>query len=124
MIFWSRSLEFVRTAMITDTPTLTVDNICKLALPLGTVTVAGGEALSRPVRWAISINADSPVPYLEGDELVLLIPGKSDTTPAVRACIEANVAAMVTLSALSPIAIAAAEMAHVSVLQLPAGSHI
>ncbi len=110
--------------MITDTPTLTVDSITRLALPLGTVAVAGGDALSRPVRWAVSVNADAPLPYLEGSELVLLIPGKADAVPAVRTCVAANVAAIVTLSALSPMALGVAEMAHVPLLQLPAGSHI
>ncbi|MCC7446003.1 MAG: helix-turn-helix domain-containing protein [Anaerolineae bacterium] len=110
--------------MISDTPLLTVDNICKLALPLGTVAVASGDSLTRPVCWALAINADSPLPYLEGDELVLLIPGKSDATPVVRACAEANVAAVVTLAPLSPMALAAAEIARLPVLQLPAGSRV
>ncbi len=110
--------------MISETPLLTLDNICKLAFPLGTVTVAGGDALTRPVRWAIAVNTDSPLPYLEGDELILLIPGKSDATTVMRACAAANVAAVVTLAQLSPMALATAELVHLPVLQLPAGSRV
>jgi purine catabolism regulator len=110
--------------MITETPTLTVENVCKLALPLGTTVVASGDMLSRPVRWVVSVNADAPLPYLEGSELILLIPGKGETTPAIRACAEANVAAIIALTPLSPLALATAQMADLPVLQLPAGSRI
>jgi purine catabolism regulator len=110
--------------MISDTPTLTVDNVSKLALPLGTQIVAGGDSIARPVRWAVAVSVDSPLPYLEGNELILLIPGKSDGTAIVRACVQANVAAVISLVALPPMALAMAEMAHLPVLQLPANSRI
>jgi purine catabolism regulator len=70
------------------------------------------------------VSVDSPLPYLEGNELILLIPGKSDGTAIVRACIQANVAAVISLAALPPMALAMAEMAHLPVLQLPANSRI
>jgi purine catabolism regulator len=110
--------------MISDTPTLTVDSISKLALPLGTQIVAGGDSIARAVRWAVAVSVDSPLPYLEGNELILLIPGKSDGTAIVRACAEANAAAVISLAALPPMALATAEMAHLPVLQLPANSRI
>jgi purine catabolism regulator len=110
--------------MISDTPTLTVDTITKLALPLGTRVIAGGDSIARPVRWIVAVSADSPLPYLEGNELLLLIPGKSEGTTIVRAAVEANVAAVITLAPLPAMALAAAEMAHLPVLQLPANSHI
>jgi PucR family transcriptional regulator, purine catabolism regulatory protein len=119
-----RCLELAQTAMISDTPVLTVDSICRLALPLGTTTIAGGEAISRPVRWVVSISAEVPLPYLEGNELILLIPGKGDLAAVVQACVEANVAAIATLTPLSPMALAAAEMAHLPVLRLPPASHV
>jgi purine catabolism regulator len=110
--------------MISDTPTRTVDNICRLALPLGTTVVAGGDAVMRPVRWVLAVNADAPLPYLEKKDLILLIPGKGDAIAAVRACVEADAAAIITLAPLSPMALAVAEMAHLPVLQLPANSRI
>lgn len=110
--------------MITENPVLTIDEVNKLALPLGTTVVASGDQIMRPVRWAVTANGDAPLPYLEGSELVLLVPGKVDTAAMLRACAEANVAAVVSLSPLPPLALAAAEMAHLPVLQLPAGSRI
>src|SRR5437763_12049695 len=98
--------------MISDTPALTLDNVIKLALPLGTTITAAGDALARPVRWVVAVSADSPLPYLEGGELLLMTPGKNDVTPLLRAGAEANVAAVATLTTLTPMALANAEMVH------------
>jgi len=94
--------------MITENPVFTVEEVTKLALPLGTSVVAGGDQVPRPVRWVVTASGDSPLPYLEGGELVLLISGKSDLAATIRACIDAHVAAVVCLSALSPLALATA----------------
>jgi purine catabolism regulator len=110
--------------MISDQPVLTVDSLTKLALPLGTKVVAAGDSISRPVRWAIAVSPDSPLPYMEGGELVLLTPGKGDIVSLIRACAEAHSAAIVTSTPLTPMAIAVAEAVHVPVLQLPANSRI
>lgn len=110
--------------MITENPVFTIEEVSKLALPLGTSIVAGGDQVTRPVRWVVTANADAPLPYLEGGELILLIPGKSDATTSIRACIDAHVAAVVCLTGLSPLALATAEMAHLPVLQLPANARI
>src|SRR5258708_27711940 len=110
--------------MITDKSIVTVDDVCRLALPLGTIVVAGGDSTTRPVRWAVAAAAESPLPYLEGSELVLLLPGKTDLTALIRACIEANVAAIATLTVLPPLALSAAESAHLPALQLPSGTRV
>src|SRR5260370_14269237 len=108
--------------MISDNPVLTVEEIYKQAMPLGTTVIAAGDAQSRPVHWVVAMEADSQVPYLEGGELVLLSPGKNDVAATIRACAEANVAAIATLTALTPLALANAEAAHLPILQLPPGT--
>src|SRR4051794_9942194 len=110
--------------MITENPLLTVEEVSKLALPLGTTIVAGADGVVHPVRWALAVGSDSPLPYLEGGELLCLIPGQSDLISTITAAAEAKVAALVTLSPLSPVAIATAEKLHLPVLQLPAGTRI
>ena len=57
-------------------------------------------------------------------ELVLLTPGKNDITPLLRACSEAKATAVATLMPLTAMALANAEIVHLPVLQLPAGSRI
>ena len=57
--------------MISDNPVLTVEEIYKQALPLGTTIIAAGDAQSRPVHWVVAMEADAQVPYLEGGELVV-----------------------------------------------------
>src|SRR5258707_5676514 len=98
--------------MITDKPVVTVDDICKLALPLGIAVVAGGDSTTRPVRWTVAAIAESPLAYLEGGELVLLLPGKSDLTETIRARIEVNVAAIATLAPLPALSLSDAESAQ------------
>src|SRR5258708_2074061 len=107
-----------------ENPQLTVEEVSKLALPLGTTVIAGGDAVINPVRWALAVGADSPLPYLEGSELLCLIPGQSDPINTIIAAAEAKVAALVTLVPLSPVAIATAQKLHLPVLQLPAGTRI
>jgi PucR family transcriptional regulator, purine catabolism regulatory protein len=109
---------------VTENPLLTVEEIIKQALPLGTTVIAGSDSLGRPVRWALSVATDAPLPYLEGGELICLAPGKADPITTIRACAQANVAALVTLSPLAPMAIAAAETAHLPILQTPNGTRI
>src|SRR5436853_243611 len=110
--------------MNTENPLLTVEEVSKLALPLGTSLVAGADAVSRPVRWALAVGIDSPLPYLEGGELLCLIPGQSDPIGTITASAEAKVSALVTLSPLTPLAIATAEKLHLPVFQLPAVTRI
>ena len=107
-----------------ETQVLTVEEISRLALPLGTTVVASGDTVNRPVHWAVIVGGDAPLPYLEGGELVLLMPGKGDPTPTIVACAEANAAAVVILTALPLLAISAAEKAHLPILQLPGNARI
>src|SRR5262249_24608741 len=53
-----------------------------------------------------------------------LSPSKGDAVAMIRTCAEANVAAIATLSPLSPLALANAEAAHLPVMQLPSGTRI
>src|SRR5258708_28168975 len=77
-----------------ETQVLTVEEISRLALPLGTSVVASGDAVNRPVHWAVIAGGDAPLPYLEGGELVLFVPGQGDPTAPIIACPEANAAAV------------------------------
>src|SRR5258707_10194592 len=111
-------------AVINEMQLLSVEEIRRQALPLGTTVVAGGEWLSRQVRWAVAAAADAPLPYLEGGEMILLMPGKGDVTPTIQGCVAANAAAVVVVSNLPHIALITAENAQVPVLQLPANTRI
>jgi PucR family transcriptional regulator, purine catabolism regulatory protein len=102
----------------------TVEDVLRKSLPLGTNVVAGSQSLTRTVRWVLSAAVDSPLPYLEGGELVCLMPGKTDPANAIRACAEANVAAVITFNALTPLAIAVADAANMPVLQTPTNARI
>lgn len=110
--------------MINEMQLLNVEEIRRQALPLGTTVVAGGEWVSRPVRWAVAAAGDAPLPYLEGGEMILLMPGKEDTTQTIHGCVEANAAAVVVVSNLPHMALIAAETAHLPILQLPANTRI
>ncbi len=110
--------------MISQAVALTVDDIHALALPPGTVLVAGSESAQTAVRWAITIASDSPLPYLEGGELLLLMPGSKDATALIKAALEAGVAGIATVSPLSALALGTAQLARLPVLQLPPGSRL
>lgn len=110
--------------MISDALAFTVEDIRNLALPLGTTIVAGSDALASPVRWALAVISDSPLPYLEGGELLFLLPGSKDATALIKAAAEAGVAAIATLNPLSALALGTAQMARLPVLQLPPGSRV
>lgn len=109
-----------------DTSIFTVDEVRRAALPLGTIVATGGDVLMQPVRWVVAVNADSPLPYLEGQELVLIIPGKelTEMTPMIQACAERQVAAIACLPPISALALMAAESVHLPMLQLPPNSNI
>jgi purine catabolism regulator len=64
------------------------------------------------------------LPYLEGGELILLMPGKADLTEFINACAAAGAAAIAAPPPISPIALATAEMAKLPILQLPANGNI
>ncbi len=109
--------------MITETFALTIDDMVRLALPLGTHIVSGVEALSAAVRWAVVAAPDKPLPYLEGGELLLLMGVPTDDR-LIKAAFAANVAGLIVLEKLPPLALAAAQLLNFPVLQVPSGSRV
>src|SRR5579859_3162213 len=58
---------------MTPAHTLTVQDVLRRALPIGTRIVAGREGLNRPVAWPSVLQTRAPAfPDLEGRELALL----------------------------------------------------
>lgn len=88
-------------------------------MPLNTTVVAGSSSTSRPVRWVTAVYPAGPLPYLEGDELVILASNEGDQTGIVNACAESGAAAVAALPPITPVALATAELLNLPVLQLP-----
>ncbi|MBC7811441.1 MAG: helix-turn-helix domain-containing protein [Burkholderiales bacterium] len=115
---------------------ITVEDIRKLALPLGTRVVAGEGLLNRPVAWTSVIRPEdgTSVRALQPNEMVLVAPtesnGASSTVrPAsdvdiVRWASDIEAAAVVLSDGASPTAIAEANAYGIPVLSLPIGSRI
>ncbi|MFQ3536019.1 MAG: helix-turn-helix domain-containing protein [Aggregatilineales bacterium] len=112
--------------MVAEAALLTVAEICRLALPLNAQVLAAHNALERPVRWALTVSGDAPLPYLEGDELLLVAPTKQPCEPSelIAACRRANVAALALLTPVDPLLIALAEAENLPVIALPQGSRL
>mgnify|MGYP005838096081 CR=1 FL=1 len=112
--------------MVMEAAPLTVAEICRLALPLNAQIVAAPRAAERLVRWAITVNAEVPLPYLEGDELLLLAPTEQPFNPSafLSACRAANVAALAMLPPIDPLLIALAEAENLPLIALPHGSRL
>lgn len=112
---------------------LTVEDVRKLSLPLGTRVVAGeGLLLSRPVSWTTVIYPSDAVnsKALQNDELILVAPrengaGKQTTdVDVVRWASENKASAVVLSDTPSPNAIAEANAYGIPVMTLPNGSRI
>ncbi|MBE2267416.1 MAG: PucR family transcriptional regulator ligand-binding domain-containing protein, partial [Anaerolinea sp.] len=119
--------------MTESTPRVTVEDVRKLALPLGTRVVAGeGLLLSRPVSWTTVIYPEETVASktLQKDELILFAPSEHNGTrnlsdsDVVRWASETHAAAVVLSETPSPTAIAEANAYSIPVLSLPPGSRI
>ncbi len=112
--------------MFAEATSLTVAEICRLALPLNTQVLSAHGALERPVRWALTVSGDAPLPYLEGDELLLVAPSQQPCPPSefVAACARAQVAACAVLPPIDPLLIALAEAENLPLLALPDGSRL
>jgi PucR family transcriptional regulator, purine catabolism regulatory protein len=129
-----RSIYITHNIAVCCMESLTLDEVLRAALPLGTrVLVAADVLVQRPVRWVVTVSPNAAMPYLEGGEIVILLPGSDqntlqNVTEFVRACAAANAAALVLVSGgasgIAPASLAAAEIAHLPVLQLPEGSRI
>jgi purine catabolism regulator len=112
---------------------LTVEDVRKLALPLGTRVSAGeGLLLSRPVAWTTVIYPSDSVASktLQNDELILVAPRDANSprqtsdVDVVRWASENKASAVVLSDSPSPNAIAEANAYGIPVMSLPNGSRI
>jgi purine catabolism regulator len=111
---------------------VTVEEIRKLALPLGTRVVAGDGLLQRSVTWATVVYAeDSSVSKtVQQGELILVAPHEEHELSSkpdveiVRWASDCQAAAIVLSEAASPTAIAEAKAYGIPVLVLPPGNRI
>ncbi|MEQ8677569.1 MAG: helix-turn-helix domain-containing protein [Aggregatilineales bacterium] len=112
---------------------ITVEDVRKLALPLGTRVVAGDGLLNRSVTWTSVIYPEDSVAgkTLQEGEIILLAASESNganqrTSPleAIRWAADRQAAAVVLAAQPSPTAIAEAKAYGVPVLTLPPNSRI
>ncbi|MCS6834511.1 MAG: helix-turn-helix domain-containing protein [Anaerolineae bacterium] len=114
------------------TPTVTVEDIRKLALPLGTRVVTGEGVLNRVVSWASVIFMDEHFNHksVQPGEVLLVAPpenfGRSTITDVdiVRWAADIQAAAVVTSLAPSPTAVAEAKAYNISLMTLPVGARV
>ena len=111
---------------------VSVEDIRKLALPLGTRVVAGDGLLNRTVSWTTVIYPEdgTAAKTLQNDEMVLVAshePGSAHITndvDVVRWASDSHAAAVVLCDSPSPTAIAEANAYGIPVLMLPGGTRI
>lgn len=112
---------------------ITVEDVRKLALPLGTHVVAGNGLLNRPVTWTTVIYPEEGVgaKVLQQGEMILLaskedVPSTSQTNDVdvIRWAADKSAAAVVLGDTPSPTAIAEAKAYGIPILALPANSRI
>ncbi len=111
---------------------VTVEEIRKLALPLGTRVVAGDGLLNRAVSWTTIIYPEEHTSSkaLQRGEMILVAPFENNTgrvtsdVEVVRWATDTQAAAVVLSDSPSPTAIAEANAYGVPVLALPAGTRI
>ncbi len=117
--------------MSESTSTITVEEVRKLALPIGTTVLAGSESLNRPVSWTALIYPQEigPKPLNKGEMVILAplernlsIPSRDITV--IRQAIEAEAAAVVLVENPSSRALQEAKAGHMPLLLLPAGHHV
>lgn len=112
--------------MVAEAAHLTVAEICRLVLPLNAQVLAAHSALERPVRWALTVSGDAPLPYLEGDELLLVAPAEQPCEPSafIAACQRAKVAGLIVLPPVDPLLTALAEAGRLPLIAVPQGSRL
>ncbi len=111
---------------------ITVEDVRKQALPLGTRVVAGDGRLNQPVTWTTVIYPENGTvsKTSPGGEMILVAPANGNggqTTSdvdVVRWASEMNAAAVVLCEGPTPAAIAEANAYNIPMLALPAGSRI
>lgn len=118
---------------ITDvTNRVTIEDVRKLALPLGTRVISGDGNLNRPVAWTTVIYPeDNPATKtLQPNEIILLAPREGNggrvvtDVEVVRIASEHQASGVVLSDAASPSAIAEAKAYGIPMLALPPGSRI
>ncbi|MEI7644447.1 MAG: helix-turn-helix domain-containing protein [Chloroflexales bacterium] len=115
-------------------PSVTVRDVLRLALPLGTMTAAGAAGVGRQVTWVATLRATLPAfAELRGGELALLsveaaqaLDSRLSLAVLVRRLAQAPVpvAGVVALGSITAEDAAAAEEARLPLLQLPAGADL
>lgn len=111
---------------------VTVEDLLQLALPPGTVVVAGSSGLQRDVVWARSLRPRPPAfESLEGGELALLssahlslVPGSLTLANVVTRLARVGVAAVGVLGEVDRDAAEAADDLGIPLLQLPSGTSL
>jgi purine catabolism regulator len=120
-------------AMMTDTDTtISVEDVRKLALPLGTRVVAGDGLLNRSIAWVTVVYAENKIASktIQRGEMVLLSPPEANTirltndTDVVRWASDMHAAAVVLSENPSPGAVAEANAFGMPMLVLPPGNQI
>lgn len=111
---------------------ISVEDVRKLALPLGTRVIAGDGLLNRQVTWTTILYPENPVPTTapQEGEIVLVAPLGSgqpriiNDVDAIRWASDMKAAAVVLSDNASPTAIAEAKAYSIPVLALPPGNRI
>ena len=116
---------------MSETSAITVEEVRKLSLPLGTTVLAGHEALQTPVTWTALIYPQEigPKPLNKG-ELVILAPLERNLSipnrdaTVVRQAVEAKAAAVVLAENASTLALQEARAGKLPLLLLPPGYNV
>ena len=118
-------------AMSETTSAITVEEVRKLALPIGTTVLAGQEALKRVVTWTALIYPQEigPKPLNKGELIILAplernlsIPNRDATV--VRQAVEADAAAVVLAESASSLALQEARDGDMPLLLLPENHNV
>ena len=107
---------------------VTIEEIYRLALPMGSRLLAGATVLDRTVSWACSLRPSPPAfPKLDGDELALVdmedlhrLGSHMNLEKVVRTLQPARIAGLAVLGEVSEAAIRSAEAGRIPLFQLPA----
>ncbi|TAK31814.1 MAG: hypothetical protein EPO21_16335 [Chloroflexota bacterium] len=115
-----------------NVPFVSVEEIFRLALPAGTVVLAGRDGLDRDVSWAATLRVRPPVlPSLRGGELVLLsaqsLQQLDPPVPfeaLVQRLSERGVSGLLVLGDVTPEALRTADARNIPILALPSGVNL
>jgi PucR family transcriptional regulator, purine catabolism regulatory protein len=111
---------------------ITIEDVRKLALPLGSTILNGEGQLNRPISWATVVQAEGTPPSScpQPDELIIIGAPQNSSAygpsilPIVRWASGCHAAALVFCGQVSTTVIAEARASQLPVFQLPAGSRV